>query len=1043
MIPGTFPFATLKKTRGSGHVIEGSALFSGGSTSILTRTPASAGNSKKFKIHAVVKRGSLGAIQSIVGAVQAGTFKILFDTDDTINVESYYSSAYKTRLRTTQVFRDVGAYYVIDFEYDSTVSTPSASSIKLLVNGVQITAFNTATYPSQNEDAGWNLVERHRVGGRGNDTAQPFNGYIARVVNIDGVSDDVMGEITDDGFYQLNDVSELTFGTNGFLLEGGTNVAAGTDSSRPDGDGYAQNDSTPTMTNFTAPSGTVIYDSSHGTTYAAWKAFDKNLSTRWARNAAGQAGWVGYDFGTGKIIKKMIFTAPTSAQGEMPRNYTIEGGYSGGATYTITVQSVGGSNKYFVNGVQQNTLELFEGNTYIFNYPSGHPFKFSTTSDGTHGGGSEYTTGVTHNSSTRVTIVVATSAPTLYYYCSSHSGMGGTANTPAEWVVLDTITNAASYSASEQRVHTFTNTTSYTKYRVNITTSQDGANCTMGELAMFEAGNGVNHFIKTGTITATEDSPTDDSTNDYGNYATFNPLYPSSNVTLSNGNLTATFAGSGHYHFPANILIPATGKWALKATDINSAGRPSYQMIGVIEDSPASLTDAHDNTTSVYWTDQGVVYRAGSSLGVVAATYTQNDVLEILYDRDAATLKLYKGGVLSYTVTSVPTTANVFSAVANEAGTPVWTVDFGQNGYVATDTDYLNLSTANLPLPAIADPDDHFHSQVVTHDGSSTAATCTFNLDTYEWLAIIKNTTGATENWYMIDSLRGVTKVVTMNTNAAETTDANVLTVSGTTFTLGSTLGSKNYLVEFHKAGLAADTASNQEGSLNTTATSANLTSGFAISTYTGTGSNTNYGHGLNSAPEWTITKLRVGSTQGNYAWHVGLGDGTRVIYPHLANARDTAATVWNSTVPSATLNPLGNMVGTNTNTYTYVNWSWHSVDGYSKFGSYEGNTSTAGSFIPMGMSPNHVFHKCIDSAGKNWASYSKTIEPDNPAVLQFQFDLTAIPAGSTGVDLLSNGDKIRTTSGNLNDAVTYIYGAWGGRPLQGNGKDTSQGRAK
>jgi hypothetical protein len=97
---------------------------------------------------------------------------------------------------------------------------------------------------------------------------------------------------------------------------------------------------------------------------------------------------------------------------------------------TVTVQSVGGSNKYFIDGVQQDTLTLHEGNTYVFNYPSAHPFKFSTTSDGTHNSGSEYTTGVTHNSSTQVTIVVASGAPTLYYYCSSHSGMGGTANTP-------------------------------------------------------------------------------------------------------------------------------------------------------------------------------------------------------------------------------------------------------------------------------------------------------------------------------------------------------------------------------------------------------------------------------------------------------------------------------------------------------------------------------------------------------------------------------------------------------------------------------------
>ena len=96
----------------------------------------------------------------------------------------------------------------------------------------------------------------------------------------------------------------------------------------------------------------------------------------------------------------------------------------------VTVASYVGSNRFHINGVPQQTLELVEGNTYVFDYPSGHPFKFSTTSDGTHSGGSEYTTGVTHNSSTQVTITVASGAPTLYYYCSSHSGMGGTANTP-------------------------------------------------------------------------------------------------------------------------------------------------------------------------------------------------------------------------------------------------------------------------------------------------------------------------------------------------------------------------------------------------------------------------------------------------------------------------------------------------------------------------------------------------------------------------------------------------------------------------------------
>ena len=94
--------------------------------------------------------------------------------------------------------------------------------------------------------------------------------------------------------------------------------------------------------------------------------------------------------------------------------------------YTVSVQSVGGSNKYFIMGGQQRTLELYEGNTYVFTHPAAHPFRFSTDSGNT----SAYTTGVTVNSSTQVTIVVPSGAPTLYYYCSSHAGMGGQANTP-------------------------------------------------------------------------------------------------------------------------------------------------------------------------------------------------------------------------------------------------------------------------------------------------------------------------------------------------------------------------------------------------------------------------------------------------------------------------------------------------------------------------------------------------------------------------------------------------------------------------------------
>jgi hypothetical protein len=139
-------------------------------------------------------------------------------------------------------------------------------------------------------------------------------------------------------------------------------------------------------------------------------------------------------------------------------------------TILVTVVSVAAGNRYFIDGTQQQSLELVSGITYRLDQSattpspgnSGHPLRFSITSDGTHGGGVEYTTGVTAvgtpgTAGAYTQIIPEQDTPKLYYYCSVHPNMGGEVIDPRA-VVVSSVTTAANGTSSSGNPLTITPT---------------------------------------------------------------------------------------------------------------------------------------------------------------------------------------------------------------------------------------------------------------------------------------------------------------------------------------------------------------------------------------------------------------------------------------------------------------------------------------------------------------------------------------------------------------------------------------------------------
>jgi hypothetical protein len=224
------------------YQISRSLRFNSPDSAYLSRTPSSSGNKKTCTMSAWVKRSKLGAIQMVFtsrgpGNPTAGPRDSLFqlDSNDVASI-SFADGAYA--LTTTQVFRDLSAWYHIVVAVDTTQAT-STNRIKLYVNGSQVTTFSSSSYPDQNyEFSSWNVGSQIQYIGCDEyiNRRYFFDGYLADIHFIDGQALDPtsFGEFDTNGVWQPIDASGLTFGTNGFHLpfsDNSTAAALGTDTS--------------------------------------------------------------------------------------------------------------------------------------------------------------------------------------------------------------------------------------------------------------------------------------------------------------------------------------------------------------------------------------------------------------------------------------------------------------------------------------------------------------------------------------------------------------------------------------------------------------------------------------------------------------------------------------------------------------------------------------------------------------------------------------------------------------------------------------------
>ena len=340
---------------------------------------------------------------------------------------------------------------------------------------------------------------------------------------------------------------------------------------------------------------------------------------------------------------------------------------------------------------------------------------------------------------------------------------------------------------------------------------------------------------------------------------------------------------------------------------------------------------------------------------------------------------------------------------------------------------------------AIDDPELYFQTKLYTGTGSAASITLDGDEDMQPDLVWFKKRS-STESHYVYDAVRGVTKEIYTNSTATEDTDANSLTGFNSD---GFSIGNANQLSESSETMVAwcwkanGTGSSNTNGTINTTATSANTTAGFSINTYVGTAtSSQTVGHGLGAVPHMIISKNRSNSSTNYNDW---------IVYHHKnatandkklkLNTTDAVSTTneWGDTDPTSTVYSVHTSGdgATNDGTDKIVSYVFTGIQGFSKFGSYTGNGNADGAFIYTGFRPAWLMIKRSSASGNSWEIFDNKRLGYNVDNNNIRADGDDAEYTTDRLDILSNGFKCRATTTNVNGSgSTYVYMAFAEAPF-------------